>query len=70
MPSVILTCPDSTGPLRLVRMIERNNVTRGYTAVEANFLFAAMHLACMKDLNFSCEVCPDLPDPNDILIRR
>ena len=42
--------------------------TSKYTSLEANFLFAAMHLACMKEFGFK-DTCPDLPDNLDGLVR-
>jgi len=59
---------DRDGAIRLLRFIGRNTTTRSYTAIESNFLYAAMHLACMKDLCFSSETCPDLPDNLESLI--
>jgi hypothetical protein len=55
--------------LRLLRFIARNNNTKSYASIEANFLFAAMHLACMKDIHFPREVCPDLPEDISGLVR-
>jgi hypothetical protein len=60
---------DRCGPLRLLRLIARNNTTKNYTAIEANFLYAAMHIACMNELRFQNELCPDLPDNLDSLLR-
>ena len=59
----------STAPLGLLRMISRNQKQKKYDAVESNFLYAAMHIACMKDLRFSVDTCPDLPDNIDALLR-
>jgi hypothetical protein len=53
---------DGNAPLCLVRMLTRNQNTQNYTSIEANFLFAAMHIACMRDLCFSTDAYPDLPD--------
>lgn len=61
--------PEYRTPFLLLRLIARNNTTRNYTSVESNFLYAAMHIACMRDLQFPKEVCPDLPDKLDSLIR-
>jgi hypothetical protein len=60
---------DRCGPFRLLRLIARNNTTKNYTAIEANFLYAAMHIACMNELRFQNELCPDLPDNLDSLLR-
>jgi hypothetical protein len=56
-------------PVRLWRMISRNKSTRNYGAIEANFLYAAMHLACMNVLKFPKEACPDIPDRIDNIIE-
>jgi hypothetical protein len=61
--------PARSGALHLLRLIARNHTTKNYTAIEANFLYAAMHIACMKELRFQNEVCPDLPDNLDGLLR-
>ena len=60
---------DRGSPFRLLRLIARNNTTKTYNAIESNFLYAAMHIACMKELCFPSEVCPDLPDNVDALAR-
>jgi hypothetical protein len=67
--TVQLTPQDKYGPFNLLRLIARNNTTKIYTAIEANFLYTAMHIACMKELRFPNEVCPDLPDNLDSLLR-
>jgi hypothetical protein len=56
-------------PFHLLRLIARNNTTKNYTAIEVNFLYAAMHIACMKELHFAVDKCPDLPEKLDGLIR-
>lgn len=53
---------DRSATCRLLRLIVRNSNTKRYTSIEANFLFAAMHLACMRDLRLSKDACPDLPE--------
>jgi hypothetical protein len=60
---------DRRGPFSLLRLISRNHTSRNYNAIEGNFLYAAMHIACMKELCFQKEVCPDLPDSLDALVR-
>lgn len=55
-------------PIHLLRMIVRNDMMKNYTFIEANMLYAAMHIACMKDLRFSVETCPDLPESIDGLV--
>ncbi len=52
-------------PLRLLRMISHTRTTSKYASVESNFLFVAMHVACMKELPFPPDVFPDLPDKYD-----
>jgi hypothetical protein len=64
-----VTLQDWYGPFRLLRLIARNNTNKLYNAIEANFLYAAMHIACMKELHFPNEVCPDFPDNLDSLLR-
>ncbi len=54
-----------SAPLRLLRMISHTRATAKYASVESNFLFAAMHVACMKELPFLPDVLPDLPDKYD-----
>ena len=61
--------PQERTPFQLLCLIAHNNTTRNYTSVESNFLYPAMHIACMWDLHFPKEVCPDLPDKSDSLIR-
>jgi len=53
---------DSSAAFRLLRLIAQNRNTKSYTAIESNFLFAALHLACMRDICLSDDACPDLPD--------
>lgn len=60
---------DRSAAYRLLRLIARNNNTKSYASIEANLLFAAMHIACMKDLSFPDDVCPDLPDDVSCLVR-
>jgi hypothetical protein len=64
-----LTPHDRSGSFCLLHLIAHNNTTKNYTAIEANFLYAAMHITCMKDLHFQNEICPDLPDNLDALLR-
>jgi hypothetical protein len=56
-------------PYRLLQLIARNNTSRNYNAIEANILYAAMHVACMKELHCPTDACPDLPDNLDTLLR-
>ena len=57
------------GPVRLMRLIARNDSSNTYNAIEANFLHAAMHIACMKELRFQSGICPDLPEDIEAVIR-
>jgi hypothetical protein len=57
-------------PFHLLLLIACNNTSRTYTAIEANFLYAAMHIACMKELHFTGDTCPDLPENLDDLVHR
>jgi DNA polymerase III epsilon subunit-like protein len=61
--------PGLSTPFRLLRLIVQNNTTHRHTAIEANFLYAAMHIACMKELRFHRETCPDLPESSDGLVQ-
>ena len=61
---------ERSGLFHLLRLIARNNTTKVYNAIEANFLYAAMHIACMKELRFANDACPDLPDSFDSLLCR
>jgi hypothetical protein len=63
------TIEDGNAPIRLLRMIGRNNQSTSFTAIEANFLYAAMHIACMKDIRSPSEICPDIPGDIDGLVR-
>ncbi len=65
---VQLTPQDKYDPFNLLRLIAHDNTTKIYTAIESNFLYTAMHIACMKELCFSNEVCPDLPNNLDSLL--
>ncbi len=56
-------------PIRILRMIARNRSISKYAAIEGNFLHAAMHLACLKELNFSRETFPDIPEQFDELLN-
>jgi hypothetical protein len=67
--TVQLTPQDKYDPFNLLRLIARNNTSKIYTAIKANFLYTAMHITCMKELRFPNEVCPDLPDNLDSLLR-
>jgi len=66
---VEFTPDERSTPFRLLRHIARNNMAKNYTAIESNFLFAAMHLACMKEFQFQRDTCPDLPENLDITVR-
>lgn len=60
---------DRTSPLRLLRLIVRNNSRNKLDNIQGNFLYAALHLACMKDLRFPDDTCPDLPENLEVLAR-
>ncbi len=60
----------SSAPLHLLHMIFRNQATVKYAAIEGNLLFAAVHLAFIKDIPFSQDHLPDLPDKFNKLIER
>jgi hypothetical protein len=60
---------DLSTPFRLLRLIERNQTNKNYNSIEANFLYAALHMACMKELTFQGNTCPDLPESLDSLIH-
>jgi hypothetical protein len=64
-----LSMEHNSSPFRLLRLIERNNTNKNYNAIESNFLYAALHIACMKELRFTTGTCPDLPDDLDGLAR-
>jgi hypothetical protein len=61
---------DRSAAYQLLRLVARNTNTKNYASIEANFLFAAMHIACMKDLSFPNDACPDLPDDFSSLVHR
>ena len=60
----------SSVPLHLLHLLGNNFASHKYTTIESNFLYAAMHIACMKDLSFANNTCPDLPDDIDGLIHK
>jgi hypothetical protein len=62
--------PDRSSPFRLLRLIGLNNNNKNFTAIESNFLYAAFHIACMKELNFPKDACPDLTDELDALTLK
>jgi hypothetical protein len=45
----------------LMQMAARNDTQTRYYAIEENFLFAAIHVAAMKDIPFAKGILPDLP---------
>ena len=45
----------------LLQMAARNTAGTRYLAIEENFLFAAIHIAAMKDISFADGILPDLP---------
>jgi hypothetical protein len=53
------SCP---APVRLLRLLARNEWSQQYSKIEGNFLVAAVHVACMKELVFPQDSFPDIPD--------
>jgi hypothetical protein len=47
---------------RLLRMVAHNEWTRVLGNVEGNVLVAALHIACMKELDFTRDSFPDIPE--------
>jgi len=47
---------------RLLHLVAHNEWSRTYKQVEGNFLAAAMHVACMKEFEFTCDSYPDIPE--------
>jgi hypothetical protein len=45
----------------LMQMAARSNAKSRYHAVEENFLYAAIHIAALKDIPFAEGILPDLP---------
>ena len=45
----------------LMQMVARNNSSTKYFAIAENFLFAAIHVAAMKQIEFANGILPDLP---------
>lgn len=60
----------SSAPLTLLRMIVRNQHDKSSNAIQSNFLYAAMHIACMNDGCSPSESCPDLPGDLNSLVRK
>ncbi len=56
-------------PVRILRMICRNQSLSRYAAIEGNVLHAAMHLACLKELPCSREDFPDIPHNMDNFLK-
>ena len=45
----------------LMQMAARNLAQTRYQAIEENFLYAAIHIAALKDIPFAKGFLPDLP---------
>ena len=65
---IILPAKKGSVPLRLLHMISKNHASSKYTAIENNFLLAAMHIACMSEFLFPCDSIPDLLDKFEKLV--
>jgi hypothetical protein len=52
----------SPAPVRLLRLLARNECSQQYSKIEGNFLVAAVHVACMKEVAFPHGSFPDIPD--------
>lgn len=56
-------CDDSrNATFRLLRFLSRNEGSKNYAKIEGNFLIAALHIACMKELGVTAESFPDIPE--------
>lgn len=51
-----------TAPFRLMCLVTHNEWNKTYRQIEGNFLAAAMHLACMKEFEFTGDSYPDIPE--------
>jgi len=51
-----------SAPLRLMRLISKNEWSKVYSKIEGNFLMAALHVACMKEIEFGRDSYPDIPE--------
>jgi hypothetical protein len=58
----------SSAPIRLLRLLARNEWSQGYSKVEGNFLVAAMYVAFMKEFA-SKDSFPDIPDNFDTIVK-
>jgi hypothetical protein len=45
-----------------MRLISKNEWSKVYSKIEGNFLMAALHVACMKEIEFGRDSYPDIPE--------
>jgi hypothetical protein len=59
--------PQSSGSslVNLLRLVTRSNRKVGYSSVENNFLYTALHINTLNSISFPANQLPDLP--SDIL---
>ena len=69
-PTNVMLGESRSAAFRLLRMISRNQWSKNYAKIEGNFLIAAMHIACMKELEFSQDSYPDLPEDLEITVDK
>lgn len=63
-----LTIGSKSATLRLLHLITSNEFKKSYLNVEGNFLIAAMHIACMRELRLSnLDSYPDIPERLELL---
>ena len=64
-----LDSPQSPTPsLRLMRLLATNVARSATTAMECNFIVAAMHIACLTTSPHKEDAVPDLPDSPEALV--
>jgi len=64
----LLEDKSGSSTLRLLRLISHNEWTKSYSNIEGNFLIAAMHISCMRELSCSENSYPDIPDVFDAMV--
>lgn len=58
----------ATPALRLMRHLATNVARSAATAIECNFIVAALHVACLTTSPYDEDVVPDLPENHEALV--
>jgi len=59
-----------TASFRLLHLVTRNEWSKTYKQIEGNFLAAAMHVAFMKEFEFTRDSYPDIPGKLEEMMDR